>query len=129
MSGVNNNNNDTDYNNNNNINNNNINKNTTTATTTTTTNNNNNINENINNSHLIFINNKTRSAATANAPIREWILCRGGCSGSGVQWIGVVLYSKIVYKIKSIHYTLFPLHPPLQNVERYIRRLLLILYY
>ena len=28
-----------------------------------------------------------------------WILCRGGCSGSGVQWIGVVLYSKIVHYI------------------------------
>ena len=25
-----------------------------------------------------------------------WILCRGGCSGSGVQWIWVVSYSKLV---------------------------------
>ena len=29
----------------------------------------------------------------------QWTLCRGGCSGSGVQWIGVVLYSKLVYNI------------------------------
>ena len=26
-----------------------------------------------------------------------WILCRGGCSGWGVQWIGVVLCNKLVY--------------------------------
>ena len=26
-------------------------------------------------------------------------ICRGGCSGRGVQWIGVVLYSEIVYNI------------------------------
>ena len=31
-----------------------------------------------------------------------WILCRGGCSGSGVQWIGVVLYSKLVYNTIQI---------------------------
>ena len=28
-----------------------------------------------------------------------WILCRGACSGSGVQWIGVVSYSKPVYNV------------------------------
>ena len=28
-----------------------------------------------------------------------WILCGGGCSGSGVQWIGVVSYSKLVYNV------------------------------
>ena len=28
-----------------------------------------------------------------------WILCRGGCSGWGVQWIGVVSYSKLVYNV------------------------------
>ena len=28
-----------------------------------------------------------------------WILCRGGCSGSGVQWIGVVLYSKLIFNV------------------------------
>ena len=27
----------------------------------------------------------------------HWILCRGGCSGRGVQWIGVVLHSKAAY--------------------------------
>ena len=26
-----------------------------------------------------------------------WILCRGGCSGRGVQWMGVILYSKTAY--------------------------------
>ena len=26
-----------------------------------------------------------------------WILCRGGCSGSGVQWMGVVLCNKTAY--------------------------------
>ena len=31
-----------------------------------------------------------------------WILCRGGCSGSGVQWIEVVLYSKLVYDVIQI---------------------------
>ena len=30
---------------------------------------------------------------------QAWILCRGGCSGWGVQWIGVVLYSKLVYNV------------------------------
>ena len=40
----------------------------------------------------------------------------GGCSRRGVQWIGVVLYSKLVYNVIN-HYTLFPLHPPLRNVE------------
>ena len=28
-----------------------------------------------------------------------WILCRGGCSGSGVQRIGVVLHSKLVHHV------------------------------
>ena len=28
-----------------------------------------------------------------------WILSRGGCSGRGMQWIGIVLYSKLVYNI------------------------------
>ena len=31
-----------------------------------------------------------------------WILCRGGCSGRGVRWMGVVLYSKIVHNIIQI---------------------------
>ena len=28
-----------------------------------------------------------------------WILCKGGCSGRGVQWMGVVLYSKLVHNV------------------------------
>ena len=28
---------------------------------------------------------------------RTWILCRGGCSGRGVQWMEVVLYVKTAY--------------------------------
>ena len=27
-----------------------------------------------------------------------WVFITGGCSGRGVQWIGVVLYKKLVYK-------------------------------
>ena len=38
-------------------------------------------------------------AARRRVPERAWILCRGGCSGSGGQWIGVVLYSKLVYNV------------------------------
>ena len=26
-----------------------------------------------------------------------WVFITGGCSGRGVQWMGVVLYSKLVY--------------------------------
>ena len=29
----------------------------------------------------------------------DWILGRGGCSGRGVQWMGVVQYSKTAYNI------------------------------
>ena len=42
---------------------------------------------------------------------------QGGCSGRGVQWIGVVSYSQLVIQRHTNHYTLFPLHPPLRNVE------------
>ena len=28
-----------------------------------------------------------------------WVFIKGGCSGSGVQWIGVVLCNKLVYNI------------------------------
>ena len=28
-----------------------------------------------------------------------WVFITGGCSGRGVQWIGVVLYSKTAYDI------------------------------
>ena len=34
---------------------------------------------------------------------KQWILCRGGRSGWGVQWIGVVLCNKLVYN--SVHIT------------------------
>ena len=30
---------------------------------------------------------------------RPWVLIKGGCSGRGVQWIGVVLCSKLVHHI------------------------------
>ena len=43
--------------------------------------------------------NTWRHVATRAHLKTNWILCRGGCSGSGVQWIGVVFYSKIVYNI------------------------------
>ena len=50
-----------------------------------------------------------------------WVFITGGCSGRGVQWMGVVLCNKLVYDIIIInHYTLFPLHPPLMNLD--IRR-------
>ena len=29
----------------------------------------------------------------------DWVFITGGCSGRGVQWIGVVLYNKLVYNI------------------------------
>ena len=29
----------------------------------------------------------------------SWVFITGGCSGRGVQWIGVVLYSKLVCNI------------------------------
>ena len=28
-----------------------------------------------------------------------WILCRGGCSGRGVQWMGVVLHNRTAYNL------------------------------
>ena len=44
-------------------------------------------------------------AKVREASARKWCLwafVRGGCSRRGVQWIGVVLYSKIVYNIIQI---------------------------
>ena len=32
-------------------------------------------------------------------PMRTWAFITGGCSGRGVQWIGVVLCNKLVYSI------------------------------
>ena len=29
----------------------------------------------------------------------NWVFITGGCSGRGMQWIGVVLYNKLVYNI------------------------------
>ena len=46
-----------------------------------------------------------------------WILCRGGCSRRGVQWMGVVLYSNLVYNTIQITTPCFHCTPPLQNVE------------
>ena len=34
---------------------------------------------------------------------RFWTLCRGGCSGWGVQWMGVVLCNKLVYSVIYIY--------------------------
>ena len=31
-----------------------------------------------------------------------WVFIKGGCSRRGMQWIGVVLYSKIVYNTVQI---------------------------
>ena len=28
----------------------------------------------------------------------DWVFIKGGCSGRGVQWMGVVLYNQLVYK-------------------------------
>ena len=41
----------------------------------------------------------------------------GGCSGRGVQWMGVVLYDKNNLSYDVNHCTLFPLHPPLMNID------------
>ena len=46
-----------------------------------------------------------------------WVFITGGCSGRGVQWMGAVLYNRLVYNIIKNHYTLFPLHPPLLNLD------------
>ena len=29
----------------------------------------------------------------------KWVFITGGCSGRGVQWMGVVVYNKLVYNI------------------------------
>ena len=29
----------------------------------------------------------------------KWVFIKGGCSGRRVQWMGVVLYNKLVYSI------------------------------
>ena len=42
----------------------------------------------------------TGTLASRNPP--QWIFITGGCSGRGVQWIGVTLYNKIVYIIMRI---------------------------
>ena len=46
-----------------------------------------------------------------------WVFITGGCSGRGVQWIGVALYNKLVYKIIQITTPCFHCTPPLRNVE------------
>ena len=41
---------------------------------------------------------------------------------------GVVLYNKTAYNIISVnHYTLFPLHPPLMNIDSLSRNLTLVI--
>ena len=39
-----------------------------------------------------------RGAVGASLPDR-WVFITGGCSGRGVQWMGVVLYNKAAYNI------------------------------
>ena len=38
-------------------------------------------------------------AGRARARPRGWVFITGECSGRGVQWMGVVLYHKLVYNI------------------------------
>ena len=42
---------------------------------------------------------------------------QGGCSGRGVQWMGVVSYNQLVYLTSYKPQNLFPLHLPLTNLE------------
>ena len=46
-----------------------------------------------------------------------WVFIKGGCSGRGVQWMGVVLCSKIVHNTIQITTPCFHCTPPLQHVE------------
>ena len=53
-----------------------------------------------------------------NTTTHVWVFITGGCSGRGVQWMGVVLYNILAYNIiHQDHYTPLPLHPPLRNAE------------
>ena len=47
----------------------------------------------------------------------HWVFITGGCSRRGVQRMGVVLYNKTSVQHHINHYNLFPLHPPLMNLE------------
>ena len=47
----------------------------------------------------------------------DWVFITEGCSLRGVQWIGVVLYDKLVCEHHINHYTLFPLHPPVRSID------------
>ena len=51
------------------------------------------------------------------ASVVDWVFITGGCSGRGVQWIGVVLYNKPVYNIISITTPCFHCTPPLMNLD------------
>ena len=46
-----------------------------------------------------------------------WVFITGGCSGRGVQQIGVVLYSKLVYNSIQITTPCFHSTSPLMNLE------------
>ena len=46
-----------------------------------------------------------------------WVFIKGGCSWRGVQWMGVVLYSKTAYHITTTTTPCFHCTPPLRNVE------------
>ena len=45
---------------------------------------------------------KARDSYDNHACTNHWILCRRGCSGRGVQWMGVVSYGKIVHNTIQI---------------------------
>ena len=67
-----------------------VNNNDTITTTTTTTNNSNNNNVD----HVMVMLPSTRDLC-----LQCWVFITGGCSGRGVQWMGVVLYDKLVNNI------------------------------
>ena len=51
---------------------------------------------NSNNKYSNFINNSNTNNNN-NRIVQYWVFITGGCSGSGVQWIEVASYSKLVY--------------------------------
>ena len=45
----------------------------------------------------IYIVQVVQRGSTQRGSTQRWILCRGGCSRRGVQWMGAVLHSKTAY--------------------------------
>ena len=56
------------------------------------------------------------------APSPSGYSLQGGAVGRGVQWMGVVLCNTTRIKHHINHYTLFPLHPPLMNLDPHRRK-------